>query len=180
VSRLFDGTQCVDDVVRLTTYIFDSTAMPTQFRLCLFDDGSNRTCWFVDGRYLLSNVGLFANRARTNDVALSLLRVGRVDDPWRCVSVTRAVDDCAAWLVDTPEICALMQRRNRSLSSSSAKIPLSASQSRVAPRTDSSASASSTVAPPPLPTTTAAISPPLLAGRSDLASSPRTSQMVCR
>jgi hypothetical protein len=112
--RQFDASQRVDDVIRLFTYTYDKTASPTNFRLCMFDKSSTRPCWFVDGRHVLDSVDLFANRNRLNYVSLSLMRVERLANAWTCMNVTRALDDCSTWLVDTSEICAFFGREPRS------------------------------------------------------------------
>lgn len=92
------------------TYVYDASENPSRFRLCLFDKSSTRPCWFVDGRQMLDSVELFGNRNRLNYVSLSLMRAERLDNAWTCMNVTRALDDCSRWLVDTTEICSFFGR----------------------------------------------------------------------
>lgn len=169
VSKQFDSSLRVDDVIRRMAQVYDANANPTNFRLCLFDKTSTRAYWFLDGRQMLDSAELFGNRTRLNDVSLSLMRAERLD-AWTCMNITRALGDCPNWLIDTPEIYSFFGRSPalatpRSTPSSPVKAPTSAALklSTEAPSTTSTATTS--VAPVPR-------LPPLASLQAQLANAP--------
>jgi hypothetical protein len=129
-TRRFSLTVRVDDVIRIFYQQFEITTPPIdQFCLCMFDVDSPslsssaslraRPCSFPSNLRVLGDIEeIRTATSRRSVVSMALLHNKRINSAWNCALIARCIGNAAAWLVDTPEICAFVSSSNAVLSSS--------------------------------------------------------------